>query len=1522
MMPITALAIAKMFATTDFALRSESESIAFGSFWWFTYAGISCVLVLFAGIMSGLTLGLMSLGLVELEILQRSGTAVEKKQAAAILPVVQKQHQLLVTLLLCNACAMEALPICLDKIFHPFVAVILSVTFVLAFGEVIPQAICTRYGLAVGANFVWLVRILMVVCYPVAYPIGKLLDCVLGHNESALFRRAQLKALVSIHSKEAGKGGELTHDETTIISGALDLTEKTAEEAMTPIESTFSLDVNSKLDWEAIGKILARGHSRVPVYSGNPKNIIGLLLVKSLLTVRAETETPVSAVSIRRIPRVPADMPLYDILNEFQKGSSHMAAVVKSKGKSKYSQAAGDGQKSEDIKVKVGDSTLTTPFLLEEKSDSFNSDIEKGTIKQVNGNSPNSIPQNNSATGLVSRLTEDVEDGEVIGIITLEDVFEELLQEEIVDETDEYVDVHKRIRVAAAAAASSMARAPSIRRLTGQKAMGAQTRPANTPKKSSEDDSSSVRNQFNPGEPLVDFRLQSIRSHVYTVHHQRLLKITKFRKILKPLLNIKLKERIMMERLRDPVLVTFLGDQLSCRLHKTFALLGALQKGAVAVFLKRYPAFASESLSVPMGYSSVFSFLREVFPQVDFRILKAVAFEHSEDADAAAEFILSEVLPVGLERLDRSLDHSVAPTETHADPPLDHSVPPTKTHADLPLDHSVLPTKECLDPSLELRCENGETSSQSTALAGSHVEFKISSISCARGSLREDGLCGNPGNEEVVSLEKHRNDGSCKDASGGSKIDEHSVVTGGLYFHEQIVHDEKDADASFSGNQHLDSSVERSLSPGAGRDVESKISSVSCAHGGLHVDQLCVKSGNEEIVSFEMNRNAGFVTDGPYFHEQTVDDEKDPDALSSGSRPLDSPIEESLPPAVQQIQSPVEETVMISEPCTSVETIHSGAVNNCEKPRSKGWKEDTEESIFDAEMVQVDNESLTTSSSSQIISVDLLEEFITEAKEYKKNLSSEIEVLMDMAREVEFQEKAANEAKVEASKVGLDIFAKVDELKEMLQRAKLANDMHAGEVSGEKSILATEARELQSRLLNLSDKREKSLLIVYEIRENLKARLAEAEALKAMAEQEKLQKEESARQALTEQEHLMDMVVQESNRIQEEAEENAKLQDFLVDRGRVVDMLQGEIAVICEDVKMLKERVESRLPIGRGLSMSQIGGALTSSYKSFRSMSPDRAPELSKSSESVAKSNIDLLSSEPSVGSDSSKRDMDGGKRTVLPSSSWYKAYSIGLYPWSSTSDFCKHCQRPNTESSTKELKNPSLAPSSVPSSRQSRINGRKFNGRPLMSAGDEASSVAGNETSRPCSRKKTAQHPSEYSQAGRDKVDGMAGIGTDIWGDRSRGATSDPSLAVLASELPSTIRDLSPQIHAGCSFTDLDFDFESFYLIKLYMVLDEEEEEEEKEKVVRWVGAPYLLLSRLTQLAKQRKITNGAKAATNHSDLQIFFCHPRPSTAFRFFCQYGEKERRDHNYDVKAGAGFQRCKPRNEYLARKCHSN
>ncbi|KAL3507986.1 hypothetical protein ACH5RR_033368 [Cinchona calisaya] len=75
---IFAAEIARMVMRDGNMLGAEIE---FGTLWWFVYAGISCFVVLFAGIMSGLTLGLMSLSLVDLEILERSGTHSEKKQA-------------------------------------------------------------------------------------------------------------------------------------------------------------------------------------------------------------------------------------------------------------------------------------------------------------------------------------------------------------------------------------------------------------------------------------------------------------------------------------------------------------------------------------------------------------------------------------------------------------------------------------------------------------------------------------------------------------------------------------------------------------------------------------------------------------------------------------------------------------------------------------------------------------------------------------------------------------------------------------------------------------------------------------------------------------------------------------------------------------------------------------------------------------------------------------------------------------------------------------------------------------------------------------------------------------------------------------------------------------------------------------------------------------------------------------------------------------------------------------------------
>ncbi|KAM0054783.1 hypothetical protein Hdeb2414_s0006g00198701 [Helianthus debilis subsp. tardiflorus] len=64
------------------SIVTDENDIEFGNPMWFVYDRVSCVFVLFAGFMFGLTLGLISLGLVELEILHQSGSNREKKQAA------------------------------------------------------------------------------------------------------------------------------------------------------------------------------------------------------------------------------------------------------------------------------------------------------------------------------------------------------------------------------------------------------------------------------------------------------------------------------------------------------------------------------------------------------------------------------------------------------------------------------------------------------------------------------------------------------------------------------------------------------------------------------------------------------------------------------------------------------------------------------------------------------------------------------------------------------------------------------------------------------------------------------------------------------------------------------------------------------------------------------------------------------------------------------------------------------------------------------------------------------------------------------------------------------------------------------------------------------------------------------------------------------------------------------------------------------------------------------------------------
>eukprot|EP01127_Copromyxa_protea_P002140 TRINITY_DN12029_c0_g1_i1.p1 TRINITY_DN12029_c0_g1~~TRINITY_DN12029_c0_g1_i1.p1 ORF type:complete len:492 (-),score=63.28 TRINITY_DN12029_c0_g1_i1:85-1560(-) len=301
------------------------------------------LLTLTAGLMSGMTIGLMGLDLTTLEILSKSGTETQQQQAKRVLPLLQKHHWLLCTLLLMNAAVNEALPILLERLVNPVIAVAVGVTLILLFGEIIPQALCSRWALPIGSNLSWLMWFLIAVCSPIAWPISKLLDYLIGTHEGIrVFKRTELKELVTLHgiqnflnpqdmdneSTQQHHPDALSIDEINIIKGALDLKHKTVLHKITPLQDCFSLSTEDVLDHKLLCKILDVDHSRIPVYKQTRDNIVGMLIVKNLIDIPRDVPTRVSDLPIEPVPTVPASLELYHLLNIFQTGSCHMAIIV------------------------------------------------------------------------------------------------------------------------------------------------------------------------------------------------------------------------------------------------------------------------------------------------------------------------------------------------------------------------------------------------------------------------------------------------------------------------------------------------------------------------------------------------------------------------------------------------------------------------------------------------------------------------------------------------------------------------------------------------------------------------------------------------------------------------------------------------------------------------------------------------------------------------------------------------------------------------------------------------------------------------------------------------------------------------------------------------------------------------------------------------------------------------------------------------------------------------------------------
>ena len=294
---------------------------------WLQVMMISCLLVL-SGMFSGLNLGLMALDPMELRIVQSCGTDKEKKYARKIEPIRSKGNYLLCSLLLGNVLVNTTLTILLDDLIGSGLgAVVASTIGIVIFGEIVPQALCSRHGLAVGANTILVTKLFMLLTFPLSFPVSKLLDFLLGQEIGTVYNREKLVEMLKVTEPY----NDLVKEELNMIQGALELRTKTVEDVMTSLDHCFMIQADAVLDFNTMSEIMESGYTRIPVYDDERSNIVDILYVKDLAFVDPDDCTTLKTVTKfynHPVHFVFHDTKLDAMLEEFKKGVCRQSGCV------------------------------------------------------------------------------------------------------------------------------------------------------------------------------------------------------------------------------------------------------------------------------------------------------------------------------------------------------------------------------------------------------------------------------------------------------------------------------------------------------------------------------------------------------------------------------------------------------------------------------------------------------------------------------------------------------------------------------------------------------------------------------------------------------------------------------------------------------------------------------------------------------------------------------------------------------------------------------------------------------------------------------------------------------------------------------------------------------------------------------------------------------------------------------------------------------------------------------------------
>lgn len=152
-----------------------------------------------SAMLSGLNLGLFSLGKLELEVEARKGS----RQAHRVLALRADANFALVTILWGNVGVNVLLALLSGSVLGGVAAFLFSTVIITIFAEIIPQSYFTRHALRLASLLAPVLKLYQLVLYPVAKPTALALDAWLGEETIRFYPERDLRRLIQLHMEAA-----------------------------------------------------------------------------------------------------------------------------------------------------------------------------------------------------------------------------------------------------------------------------------------------------------------------------------------------------------------------------------------------------------------------------------------------------------------------------------------------------------------------------------------------------------------------------------------------------------------------------------------------------------------------------------------------------------------------------------------------------------------------------------------------------------------------------------------------------------------------------------------------------------------------------------------------------------------------------------------------------------------------------------------------------------------------------------------------------------------------------------------------------------------------------------------------------------------------------------------------------------------------------------------------------------------------------------------------------------------------